>query len=198
MPPRKRRTEEPDVSTHGSTSQMSKKQKAKSPEIDYDKLAEAIMRKQANENDKNCDIRNVQGHAGSEMPTHDDATRTPGATMASVQQPAQPSTSSSNAVFNDFPSFLQNFFLGESLASSQQTDCQPLSLNDGIPLGANIPLRVKQKIWADHYVDLKTLLPNFKESTVSIQIEQNSLSFSNTQKSQNSLTIDQWTSAYIT
>ena len=53
-----------------------------------------------------------------------------------------------------------------------------ISVNDGIPLGVNIPLRVKNKTWADQFVDLKTVLPNYKEQTVSIQIESNSLSFS--------------------
>ena len=76
---------------------------------------------------------------------------------------------------------------------------QPLSFNDGIPLGANIPLRIKQKIWSDQFIDLKTLLPNHKDTNISIHMDTTSLSFSNpTSKGQNTLSIDQWTTAYFT
>ena len=61
-------------------------------------------------------------------------------------------------------------------------------------------MRLKQKIWADQFVDFKSLLPNQKDTTVSIQINQNSVSFSNqtTSKSQSPLSIEQWTTAFFT
>ena len=54
----------------------------------------------------------------------------------------------------------------------------PLTVQNGIPLGAIIPLRIKNKIWNDQFIDLKFLLPNFKEENVSIQIENNAIQFS--------------------
>jgi hypothetical protein len=33
------------------------------------------------------------------------------------------------------------------------------SLTSGIPLGAHIPKRIKEKIWANEYIDLSALLP---------------------------------------
>jgi hypothetical protein len=32
-------------------------------------------------------------------------------------------------------------------------------LTSGIPLGAHIPKRIKEKIWANEYIDLSALLP---------------------------------------
>ena len=73
-------------------------------------------------------------------------------------------------------------------------------MNDSILLGSNTSMRLKQKIWADQFVDFKPLLPNQKDTTVSIQINQNSVSFSNqtTSKTQSPLSIEQWTTAFFT
>ena len=206
MPPKKRqRTEEPPAEV-GKKSVKAKSSVSSDNEIDYDKLAEAIVRKQAQSAEPNskdsakdsvpngmdnqsgtvCSDSNTQIGTAPTHPIHvEEAPQTSGMTPANVQM-------------HEFPAFLQNFFLGGESMASTIPDVQPLSLNDGIQLGANVPLRVKQKIWSDQFVDLKTLLPSFKESTVSIQIEQNSLSFTNTQKSQNQLSIHQWTTAFIT
>ena len=40
-----------------------------------------------------------------------------------------------------------------------------------------LPLRIKNKIWNDKFIDLKCLLPNFKEEKFSIQIENNAIQF---------------------
>lgn len=74
-----------------------------------------------------------------------------------------------------------------------------MSINDGIPLSANTAVRLKQKIWSDQFIELKPFLPSNKKTTVSIQIDQNSLSFSNTAsaKNQNLISIDQWSTAFF-
>lgn len=62
---------------------------------------------------------------------------------------------------------LQQLFSGESVADiGSNTYCPhpvPLTVADGIPLGSTVPVRVKNKIWNDQFIDLKCLLPNFKQ-----------------------------------
>lgn len=85
-----------------------------------------------------------------------------------------------------------------STINNSYESCQssvPISLNDGIPLGANIPLTIKQNIWFDQFIEFRTLLPKHKDHTVSIHIEQNTLSFSNRNdsKAQYHISINQGT-----
>lgn len=212
--------------------------------IDYDLLADAILRKQ-NSQPGGANVQhgtNVLDSVRMANPVLTDVSCTPASTaisssLSSVHMPqpmdsatagaqllpspseslmassttgphsvpstseSQPSggTSSQFACRNDFTSFLQQLFSGESGASSQELSNSTLSINDGIPLGANIAGRLKQKIWPDQFIEFKSLLPNNKETTVSIQIDQNSLSFSNaaSAKNQNLISIDQWTTAFF-
>lgn len=84
------------------------------------------------------------------------------------------------------------------MASSQELSTLTFSIIDGIHLGANIAGRLT-KNWADQFIEFKSLLPNNKETTVSIQNDQNSLSFSNaaSAKNQNLISINQWTTAFF-
>ena len=60
---------------------------------------------------------------------------------------------------------------------------QVTELTSGIPLGAHIPKRIKEKIWANEYIDLSALLPTnvdndlwsvtFAPNTVTLQNQQN-------------------------
>lgn len=46
-----------------------------------------------------------------------------------------------------------------------------MTFNGGIPLGTNTAGRLKQKIWSDQLIEFKSLLPDNKETTVSIKID---------------------------
>ena len=211
----------------GQTSKQPKKSRSDdvtTPVIDYDLLADAIIRKQninkvsSNASDSSTSVDTVSDNTRSstmlvensvqQQPStsemHATRTITPllseqntGTSAMTFSQ--RPQTSASTfASTSDFSNMLNQLFSGESRAN----DCDivtPISVNDGIPLGANVPLRVKNKIWADQFVDFKTLLPNYKEQTVSIQIESNSLSFSDqsSSKSQSQISIEQWTTAFF-
>ena len=60
---------------------------------------------------------------------------------------------------------------------------QVKELTSGIPLGAHIPKRIKEKNWANEYIDLSALLPKnvdndlwsvtFAPNTVTLQNQQN-------------------------
>ena len=67
----------------------------------------------------------------------------------------------------------------------------PLTVQHGIPRGASIPLRIQNKIWNDQYIDLKCLLPNFKEENVSIQIENNAIQFISQSSKQSIMSLHQ-------
>lgn len=182
-------------------------------QIDYDLLAEAIIRKQ-NSAPTEVPLLSGQETSHGEIISSSPSNEIP---IESTSQPSidvsaptastlpQPSASVTHRKFNakpanDFTSLLNQLFSGEMGASTESTVNvnPPLSLDEGIPLGANTPSRLKQKIWSDQFFDFNSLLPNHKESTISIQIQQYSLSFSNPtpSKASNLLSIEQWTNAF--
>ena len=172
--------------------------------INYDLLAEAILRKQQTINVGASNEPFIQT-----IPDQDSQIDVAGPSDSLDSQPALEASSSSATATtsmpstvcnhtNQFSSLLHDLFAGELGANNNTTQVNPpLSIDEGIPLGANTPFRIKQKIWSDQFFDLRSLLPNHKESSVSIQIEQSSLSFTTpTSKSTNALSIEQWTTAF--
>ena len=182
--------------------------------IEYDLLADAIIRKQninkvsSNASDSSTTVDTVSDNTRSstivvensvqQQPSTSEmhAIRTPtpllseqntGTSATTFSQ--QPQTSVSTfASTSDFSNMLNQLFSCESRANYCDI-VTPISVNDGILLGANVPLRVKNKIWSDQFEDLKTLLINNKEQTVFIQIESNSLSFSDQSSSKSQIQI---------
>lgn len=74
-----------------------------------------------------------------------------------------------------------------------------MTFNGGIPLGTNTAGRLKQKNWSDQFIEFKSLLPDNKETTVSIKIDEKSTCLSNTvsAKNQNLILIDQLSTAFF-
>lgn len=74
---------------------------------------------------------------------------------------------------------LQQLFLGESVADKGSNTYSPHPIPptvvDGKLLESTVPVRVKNKIWNDQSIDLKYLLPNFKQEDLSNKIENNSI-----------------------
>ena len=121
--------------------------------IDYDQLAAAIIRQQ-------------QQAATFSSPVE--------------ASPAPDASGSTSGECQPFINTLQQYKktvsdMGAPSTITNASHPAPLTVQNGIPLGASIPLRIKNKIWNkiwnDQYIDLKCLLPNFKEENVSIQIE---------------------------
>ncbi|XP_056007544.1 uncharacterized protein LOC125666211 isoform X1 [Ostrea edulis] len=180
--------------------------------INYDLLAEAILRKQQTVNVSGSNESPIQQHTDQDSPIdvagpNDSLNSQLGLTTEATSSSTQSSATATTAIpstvcnhTNQFSSLLHDLFAGELGANTNTNDKvnTPLSIDEGIPLGANTPFRIKQKIWSDQFFDLRSLLPNHKESTASIQIDQSSLSFTNptTSKSTNALSIEQWTTAF--
>ena len=145
-------------------------------DIDYDKLAAAII-KQQNPDDINPVVPGPS------------STCTPIVNVDEIQD--------SNT--DQFGSFLQNIFSGESVGCHNGNTFQspPISVSEGIPLGTNISVRIKQKIWNNSVISMKCLLPNFKEDNVSINIDSNSIQFNKKAANQDKLTLNQWTTAFL-
>lgn len=65
-----------------------------------------------------------------------------------------------------FGSFIDHLLSVESVATTNsiQTQPTPILVNHDIPLGNNIPLRIKENIWNDEIIYFRLLLPNSKET----------------------------------
>jgi hypothetical protein len=168
--------------------------------IDYDKLAAAIIRQTAGDsNTQGARIPKQKSAAPSNAAASASKPDTPAAqgpsTSSSTTQNARQAPQADSTI-ESFASWLQETFAGESVAKNQPLT-HPISIEDGIPLGANIPIRVKQKIWGNQFIEFRSLLPHYTETSVSIQLEQNSLSFRNVDSSKTYISIEQWTSAFM-
>ena len=105
-------------------------------------------------------------------------------------QPENPSTShapSVSAVNESSGSVVGEIFEGEVQGYN-------LSMTDSIALGNSVPLTIKNKIWADTYIDLRALIPSDTESTgVSLTIVTKQLHVEETDgNKKKSLTITEW------
>lgn len=133
-------------------------------QIDYDLMAEAIIRKQ-NSGPAEVPLLSGQETSHGEIISSSPSNEIP---IESTSQPSidvsaptastlpQPSASGTHREFNakpvnDFTSLLNQLFSGELGGSTESiiNVNPPLSLNEGIPLDANTPSRLKQKIWSD-------------------------------------------------
>ena len=139
--------------------------------INYDLLAEAILRKQQTINVGASNEPFIQT-----IPDQDSQIDVAGPSDSLDSQPALEASSSSATATtsmpstvcnhtNQFSSLLHDFFAGELGANNKTTQVNPpSSIDEGISLGANTLFRIKQKIWFDQFFDLRSLLPNHKES----------------------------------
>lgn len=95
---------------------------------------------------------------------------------------------------------LDQLFGGESLTTGEKiklNNVAPLSLSAGIPLGATISQRIKQKNWSNKFVDLNSLLPDSQDDKLSLQIEQGSIIVASQGSKKSPMTIHQWTNAFM-
>ncbi|XP_062576334.1 uncharacterized protein LOC134238229 [Saccostrea cucullata] len=199
MPPKKRQEPGPN----GQTRKRQRRQRSSSdeslPQIDYNKLAEAILKKQG----RVTETDNGESPVSLE-PSKDVETPLQAPSVNCLPDTANTAVNTNNvlgaAQQSSFLLTLDKIFGGESIVSSSVDDnnVTPLQLSGGIPLGATIPLRVKQKIWANQYIDLRVLLPEHKQETVSVQIEEGSIKLNAKQSEKTPLSIYQWTNAFIT
>ncbi|XP_062591614.1 uncharacterized protein LOC134253121 [Saccostrea cucullata] len=158
------------------------------PPIDYDQLAEAILRQQQ------------QALTSSTASANSITPQVIPSTSQAAPSALQTSSTASDSNGSNLLSTLQQLFSGESVAGTLNSNnllSVPSSVDNGIPLGANIPVRIKNKIWNDQFIDLKCLLPNFKDENISIQIENNAIQLNPQSTKQSVMSLHQWTSAFL-
>ena len=89
----------------------------------------------------------------------------------------------------------------DKVLSGEPTNPKPVQphfdLSDGIPLGATITNKIKTKIWANEYIDFRSLLHNQEEEPLSITISAGKIDVAQSVKRKQPLTINQWTDAFL-
>ena len=97
---------------------------------------------------------------------------------------------------NPLMALVNSIFSNEPANLGNHNISQDLSL--GIPLGANLSQKMKNKIWSHEYIDLKALVSHVPEDNISLTLSQNQLTVQNTQlsKSKDQLTFSEWQSAF--
>lgn len=177
--------------------------------IDYVRLAREIVRLQAGPTSTNVTTPvhsvlstttgNSQEHRDINLllplltvPYANENSQPSATSEASRTMPMQPtymlpgnncSTDSNVNFYNLIDSILSNEPSANVHKNYNAGQRQVTELTSGIPLGAHIPKRIKEKIWANEYIDLSALLPKnvvndlwsvtFAPNAVTLQNEQN-------------------------
>ncbi|XP_062595949.1 uncharacterized protein LOC134257338 [Saccostrea cucullata] len=125
-------------------SEVSKPAEHPTVQIDYEKLAAEIIKQQGS---SQSPITNTEQVAPQDVQISDNAP----STESSVHDAGPSSDATSNV------SALLNQLLSSGEPATPKV-ANSISITDGIPLGATVAQRIKQKIWEDQYLDLRVLL----------------------------------------
>lgn len=146
-------------------------------QIDYDKLADAIIRRknrpgpQLIQDNPSSDASGSSGivvDTDVEQPTLQPSIIEPQDASAGemhVQHEMNSSLNMHETAQSSFLLALDQLYGGESLSVGDKASLNsiaPLHLSAGISLGTTVPLRIKQKNCANKFVDMHTLLPDFQ------------------------------------
>lgn len=102
---------------------------------------------------------------------------------------------------NPLLTLVNNIFSGETSAGIDSNVLHTSDLSGGIPLGAGVSLRVKQKIWANDFIDLRCLTSHTPDDNWSVTVAPCQLTLSNRQQQSQSkqkapLTFTEWTDGF--
>lgn len=186
MPPRKKSI--PGTSMSGAEPP---KKRAKTVHIDYTVLAAEIIRQQNDE----------PGPSGANIQVQDNNTDL----QVTVEPPPSHNTEleqtpvdhSCTPMHSNVQTIVDEIFSGEP--SSQVGRYAPqIKVSDGIPLGATIPQKVKEKIWGDEFIDMNVLSPHYECDPFSLLITNKKFSIiNNNNRNKMPLSISQWTTAFF-
>lgn len=191
------------------TRQWHQKKKTKTgvKDIDYEKLAAEILRQQNQAKTLTNEPVNVFPTA---VITDSDAVQRREESGLSVDPPSQRIAPDAGQRREDSGLLLDPPIQGisvENLEASvfegtcnevqSQKPSNYLSILDGIPLGALVPTKVKNKIWANDYVDLRSLLPNHEQDPFTLTVTSGSINVQHNAKAKTPLSVHQWTDAFL-
>ncbi|XP_056014377.1 uncharacterized protein LOC130052689 [Ostrea edulis] len=148
------------------------------PTIDYEKLARHIVQEQARAQNANVPPEQTSPNSRHQID----------GTCEDI-----PTTSNQAISSDNVTTILDAVFQGESARNPT-----PITISDNIPLGATVPMKTKCKIWANEFIDLRTLLPNYTDDPLSITIKAGKIDVEQSQKQKSPLSINQWIDAFIT
>lgn len=146
----------------------------------------------------NINIQSTSQHVPSQQNVS--VHQTAAATNSSFIQPT--CTQTNNVLPNNDWQSNPLVALVNSIFSSEPTSLGNCNINQdlslGIPLGANVSLKIKSRIWLNEYIDLKSLVSHMPDENVSLTLSQNRLLVQNLQpsKSKDPLTFSEWQSAF--
>lgn len=170
--------------------------------IDYSKLAAEMLRLQ----------RTQQLPTPTETAQCDDIDQATNLTLPNMGQSVLdihvPSTCNTNTNTLDasvpeitFNNMVDAIFTGELPATGNNVNSNlthpEIKVSDGIPLGATVSQKIKDKIWSDQYIDLSSLLSSNVEDPYSIYVSSKKLSIFNNARSPKTLSIEQWSTAFL-
>lgn len=186
------------------------------PTIDYERLADAIVRRQSGSTPTNSatttegDITPLEAIPAGQIISGPSNMTSCGPSVATTDKPGSSvdtnnttvssvdttNTSQPNDVADNLsiPVVLNTLFGGESATSNEP---QPLNFTKNIPLGATVSNKLKQKIWDNTFFDLRLLLPNQQDDDFSVSVERGAINFQHGKYQKFPISINQWTSAFL-
>ena len=124
---------------------------------------------------------NVQGHGDSSLAKSSNVSDEQDSNANSTKQAAMPVVS-----------LLDKIFSGEASQVDNSVAYRP---SDGIPLGATVSMKIKNKTWNNEFTEIKTLLLNHKEDPLSVSIVPGAITVQQTSK-KIPLSLNQWTTCF--
>ncbi|CAG2195256.1 unnamed protein product [Mytilus edulis] len=100
----------------------------------------------------------------------------------------------------DIQTVVETLFSGEPPVNTHNSSENSLKIqvSDGIPLGATVSQKIKEKIWSDEFIDMNSLTSSYVEDPFSLFVSNRKFSlYNNSRSNKPPLSIEQWTSAYL-
>ncbi|XP_062592630.1 uncharacterized protein LOC134254963 isoform X2 [Saccostrea cucullata] len=210
MPRRKRGQDSMDnLDQPGTSKTVSGTKRAKTlttEPIDYARLAQEIVKIQQSTNSE----VSSPSLAGENEPAKtlsksmvQSNTQPKGSGLPETQSQL-PEQSSSSQQGNESPSTIETVVsqllsssAGEPVGTKSMNTDNIISVTEGIPLGATVSSKIKSKVWANEFFDLRLLLSRQEEDPLMLSISPGVINVQHTLKPKTPMSINQWTDAFL-
>lgn len=165
------------------------KHKPQAEAIDYQRLAQEIVKLQK---------PNSDASSSTVVPLENAASATYANTVNELPAPTTASSSmQDNPILSVLSQLLEN--TGEPVGTNKGlfNSDNLIYVTEGIPLGATIPQKIKAKIWSNEFFNLKVLLSHQDEEPLMLCITPGVINVQQSLKSKTPMFISQWTDAFL-